>query len=129
LSVFQKGQIVVVRLAGRSVTQTATVLGVSRAAVSKVMMTHTKHRNTSSAKRNSGQKSKLSERDRRTLKRIVSKSHRTTAVKVTAELNIHVVDPVSTKTVRRELYKSNFHGRAAITKPLITENSAKRRKR
>jgi hypothetical protein len=35
LSDFQKGQIVVVRLAGGSVTQIATVLGVSRAAVSK----------------------------------------------------------------------------------------------
>jgi predicted transcriptional regulator len=59
LSDFQKGQIVVVRLAGGSVTQTATVLGVSRAAVSKVLTTHTNHRNTSSAERNSGQKLKL----------------------------------------------------------------------
>jgi hypothetical protein len=36
----------------------------------------------------------------------------------TAELNIHLEDPVSTKTVQRELHKSNIHGRAAIAKPL-----------
>ena len=74
LSDIQKGQIVVVRLAGGSVTQTATVLGVSRAAVSKVMVAYTNHRNTSSAERNSGQKPKLSARDHHTLKEVVSKS-------------------------------------------------------
>jgi hypothetical protein len=40
---------------------------------------------------------------------------------VTAELNIHIEDLVSTKTARCELHKSNIHGRAAIAKPLITE--------
>jgi hypothetical protein len=47
----------------------------------------------------------------------------------TAELNIHLDDPVSTKTVRRELHKSNIHGRAAIAKHLITESNAQMRKR
>jgi hypothetical protein len=46
-----------------------------------------------------------------------------------AELSIHHEDPVSTKTVRRELHKSNIHGRAAIAKPLITESHAQRLKR
>jgi hypothetical protein len=58
--------------------------------------------------------------------RIVSKNHRTTAAKVKEELNIHLEDPVSTKTVRRELHKSSIHGRVAISKPLITENDAKK---
>jgi hypothetical protein len=45
---------------------------------------------------------------------------------LTAELNIHLEDPVSAKTVRREFHKSNIHGsgRAAIDKPLITESNA-----
>jgi hypothetical protein len=46
-----------------------------------------------------------------------------------AELNIHLEDTVSTKTVRRELHESNIHGRAAIAKPLITESNAQMRKR
>jgi len=46
------------------------------------MMAYTNHGVTTSAKRNSGQKQKLSERDCCTLKR-------TTAAKVTGELHIH----------------------------------------
>jgi hypothetical protein len=41
----------------------------------------------------------------------------------TAELNIHLEDPASTKSVRRELHKSNIHSKAAIAKPLITESN------
>ena len=44
---FQSGQIVGAHLAGASVTKMATLLGVSRAAVSKVMTTHTNHGKTS----------------------------------------------------------------------------------
>ena len=97
LSDFGAGQIVGACLAAASLIKTATLLSVSRAAVSKVTTAYTNHGKTSSAKRNSGQKPKLSARDRCTLKRIVSKNHRTTAAKVTAELNILLVDPVSTK--------------------------------
>jgi hypothetical protein len=78
---------------------------------------------TTSAKRSTGRKSTLTERDRHTLRRIVSKNHRLTAAQVTAELYIHLEDPLSTKTVRRELHKSNIHCRAAIAKPLITESN------
>jgi hypothetical protein len=46
----------------------------------------------------------------------------------TAELNIHLENPVSTKTARFELHKSNIHGRATISKPLITESNAQMRK-
>jgi hypothetical protein len=48
------------------------------------------------------------------------KIHRTTAQLIT-ELNIHLEDSVSTKTVGREPHKSNSHGKAATAKPLITE--------
>ena len=71
----------------------------------------------------------MTETDLRILRRIVSKNHRTTAALVTAELNIHLGDPVSTKTVRCELHRSNIHGRAAIANPLITESNVQTRKR
>jgi hypothetical protein len=64
----------------------------------------------------------MTERDRRTLRKLVSKNHTTTAAQMTTELNIHLEDFVSTKTIRRE-HRSNTHGRASIAKPLITESN------
>jgi hypothetical protein len=84
---------------------------------------------TTSAKKNSGRKSALTEKDHRTSRRMFKKNHRTTAAQVTAELNIRFEDPVSTKTVRRDLRKTNFHCRAAISKSQITESNAHMRKR
>ena len=78
LSDFQRGQIVDAHLAGTSVTKITTLLGVSRAAVSRVMTIYTNHGRTLSTKGNSGQKPKLNERDRRTLKGIVSINHKST---------------------------------------------------
>jgi hypothetical protein len=69
----------------------------------------------------------VTERDRRTL-RTVPENHTTTAVYVTAQPNIHLENPVSIKTVRCELHKSNIHGRAATAKLMITENIAQIRK-
>jgi hypothetical protein len=60
---------------------------------------HTNHGKTTSRKRNSRRKSALTERDRRTLRRIVSKIHKNTAKQERAELNIHLEDPVSTETL------------------------------
>ena len=58
----------------------------------------------------------------------MSINQRTTAAKVTAELSIYLKGPVSTKTVRRELRKSNIHVIAEIAKLLLTESKAKMRK-
>jgi transposase len=85
-------------LAGASVTKTATLLGVSRAAVSKVMSAYRNRGKTTSVKRDSRRKLTLTERDCFTLRRIFPKNHRTTAAQMTAELNILLEDPVSTKT-------------------------------
>jgi transposase len=82
-----KEDIVGALLSEASVTKTATLLGVSRTTVSKVMAAYTNHGKTTSAKRNSGRKSTLIERDRRRLKRIVSKNRRTTAAQLTGQQN------------------------------------------
>ena len=86
---FQRGQIVDACLTGAFVTKMATLLVVSTATVSRVMMTFTNNGRTST-KGNSGQKPKLGERNRHTLKGIVSVNHKSTTAKVTAELHIHL---------------------------------------
>jgi transposase len=106
LSKFERGQIVSARLAGES-DKPATLLGVSRATVCKEMAAYTNHGKTTSAKRNSGRKSTLTERDLSTL-RIVSKNHRTAATQVTAELNIHLKDPVSKNNVHVNFTNATF---------------------
>jgi predicted transcriptional regulator len=73
LSDFQREQFVGARLARASVTKTATLLGVSKAAVPKVMTAYKNHGKTSSSKRNSGRKQTRCEGDCHTLKKIASK--------------------------------------------------------
>ena len=85
---FQRGQIVDARLTGASVMKMATLLGVSRVAVSRVMTTYTNHGRTST--KGNSQKPKLGERNRHTLKGIVSVNRKSTTAKVTAELHIHL---------------------------------------
>jgi hypothetical protein len=46
----------------------------------------------------------------------------------TAKLNIHLEDPVYTKTAKFELHKSNIHSRAATTIHLRTESNVQTRK-
>jgi predicted transcriptional regulator len=54
LSDSARGQIVGAHLAGATANKIATLLGVSKASVSKVMSVYTNHGKTTSAKRNSG---------------------------------------------------------------------------
>jgi IS30 family transposase len=87
LSDSEREQIVGTRLAGASVTKTATLISTLRTTIFKDMSPNTNHGKTTSAKRNSGRKSALTERDNRTLRRIVSKNHRNTPAQVTGQRN------------------------------------------
>ena len=69
-----------------------------------IMTAYTKHGKTSSTKRNSGQNPKLTDRDQRTLEKIVARQHKTTTAKMIGELNVHLNNIVLTKLVWQELH-------------------------
>ncbi|GFX53717.1 transposable element Tcb1 transposase [Trichonephila clavipes] len=61
------------------------------------------------------------------LKRIVTRNRKTTLPQITSEMNNHLLNPVSIKTIQRELHTANIHDRVAIRKPLVSgRNAAKR---
>ena len=81
----------------------ASMAGILRSTVSKVMRAFEKEGKASLQQQKSGRKWKLSHRERRNLTQNVRKDHKNTALKITAELNDHFENPVSLKTVWREL--------------------------
>ncbi|KAG1666671.1 Microcephalin [Nymphon striatum] len=111
---FQTGKIVGAHLAEESVTETSKIVGGSRGTVSKVMTVYTVEGKTSSAKHRRGRNSKLDEMNSRVLKRMVKFNKKTTAAKITLELNGHLQRPASTKSIKRELCTQNIYGVARI---------------
>jgi transposase len=129
MSDVKRGMIIGARLAGASVSRTTNLVGVSRTSVSRVMAAYKNLGKVSSAKHNSGQKSKLKYRNRGVLKRIVARNRKTTLPQITSEMNTHLQNPVSMKTVQRQLHAANIHGRVAIPKPLVSARNAMKRLR
>ena len=81
----------------------------------------------SSNRSNSRRATKLKDRDRRALNRIVGRKHRTTTIKVTAGLNQHLNSSVSIRTVRRALNKAGYHTGAAIREPPLSSINIQKR--
>ena len=85
LSDYKRGQIVGARKASVSLTKTAESFGVVKTTVSKLISAFETGQ-TSALKQNSRRKQKLSDVDRRTFTRIVTRNHQNTAPKITVEL-------------------------------------------
>ncbi|GFT85992.1 transposable element Tcb1 transposase [Trichonephila clavipes] len=127
-SEFEKGMIVGMRCAGCSVTETAIYLGRERSTVSAVMTAYKKCGNVTFGKHNSGRERKLTDRDKRVLTHIVARKRKQSLSQITSEVNSHLRNPISARTVQRELHASNLYGRVGIRKPLVTARHALQRR-
>ncbi|GFV64729.1 transposable element Tcb1 transposase [Trichonephila clavipes] len=62
------------------------------------------------------------------LTRIVARKHKQSLSQITSEVNSHLRNPISARTVQRELHASNLYGRVGICKPLVTARHALQRR-
>lgn len=97
---FQRGQIVGAWLVGAYVMKAVELSNVSWGTISTTMTAYSKYGKTSSAKKNNGPNLKLTDKYRRTLKRIVTKQHKITATKITEKLHTRLSYTFSTKIVQ-----------------------------
>ncbi|GFU61374.1 HTH_Tnp_Tc3_2 domain-containing protein [Trichonephila clavipes] len=103
-------------------------LGRARSTVSAVMTAYKKCGNVTSGKHSSGRKRKLTDRYKRVLTRIVARKRKQSLSQITSEGNSHLHNPISARTVQRELHASNLYGRVGISKPLATARHALQRR-
>ena len=106
---FQCGPVKRCHLSNKSVCQISALLELPRSNVSAVIV-RWKLLGATTAQQRSGRPHKLTERNRRVLKRGLSKKRLSSFATLTTEF----------QTVRQELYEIAFHGRAAAQKPKIT---------
>lgn len=76
------------------------------------------HKPGKAPKQNFERNSKLTDHDRRVLKRIVTRKHKTTLPQIILKMNIHKQNPVYTKTIKQKLQAANIRVRMAIRKTL-----------
>ncbi|KAK1163322.1 YTH domain-containing protein 1-like isoform X2 [Acipenser oxyrinchus oxyrinchus] len=110
LSKFDRGVIVGARLAGASIVQTVNASGKSRTTVSRVFKEWRTSEKTGTDRSKCGRKRLLTDRERQWLEKIVSIEERTQSSRVITEtLNLASEQPVSVRTVRRELQRMGFY--------------------
>ena len=78
------------------------------------MTAFVKEGKTTSVKQNSGRMRKLSDRNSQALTQIVRKDYKNTAPKITAELNDHLANPVSSKTVRSRISREGCNQKTIL---------------
>ncbi|GBM19454.1 hypothetical protein AVEN_205939-1, partial [Araneus ventricosus] len=121
LNEFDRGQIVMARRIGTSITKTARLVGCSRSAVVSI---HTKWINdgdTSSRRQGVGRPRFVKEKGRRRPSCLVKQNRRQTVAQLTAQHNAGPSASVSEHTVQQTLLDMGLCGRRPTRVPLLTK--------
>ncbi|GBL75234.1 hypothetical protein AVEN_194466-1 [Araneus ventricosus] len=121
LSELDRGQIVMARSLGTSITETARLVGCSRSAVMSIHAKWINDGDTSSRRQGVGRPRVIKEKRRRRLSRLVKQNRRQTVAQLTAQYNAGPSASVSEHTVQRTLLDMGLYSRRPTRVPLLTK--------
>ena len=126
LNEFERGQIIGLRIAGRTHEAIARILKVPKSTVTDTIVRHFDTNNGSSVKR-AGRPLSMNDNDRCTLKRLVKKNNRSSLSEIHNNFQNLKDRKVSQDTIRKSLHQMGIHSRIAVPKPLLTEKQRENR--
>lgn len=121
LSDFDKGQIVMARRLGTSISETARLVGCSRAVVVSTYQKWCRDGETASRRPTVCRPRRIDSRGERRLLRIVRRDRRATTAEITTSYNSGDPDSVSQHTVQRTLLRMGLRCRRPKHVPALTE--------
>lgn len=117
LSDFEKGQIVMARRLGRSISSTASVVGCSRSAVVSTFQRWSRQGRLVNRRQGHGRPRLIDERGERRLARLVQSNRRATVAQIAQEVNAGSDRKVSEHTVHRSLLRLGLRSRRGAKSP------------
>ncbi|GBN17667.1 hypothetical protein AVEN_275737-1 [Araneus ventricosus] len=121
LSEFDRGQIVMARRLGTSITETARLIGCSRSAVVSIHAKWINDGDTSSRRQGVGRPRDIKEKGRRRLSRVAKQNRRQTVAQLTAQYNAGPSGSVSELTFQRTLLDMGLCSTCPTRVPLLTK--------
>ena len=120
LSDFDKGQIVMARRLGQSISEMARLVGCSQSAVVSTYRQWSEERQTTNRRQGVGHPKLIDARGQRRLSRLVRTDRRSTVAQVTENFNGGHGRNVSQSTVHRTLLRMGLRSRIPVRVPMMT---------
>lgn len=125
-SMFQRGRVIGLHEAKKTTKEISETTGINLRTVQRIIKEWKDSGECSSSRDNCGRKKILSDRDRRSLKRLVKKNRKKSTLQITTMFNAGV-KTVSARTMRRELKGLGLNSCTATRKPLVSQMNRRKR--
>lgn len=126
IPVEKRAQIVILHKTGKSYSQIARILKVSKSAISKTLK-RKRETGTNTNRKRPGCPRKTTKRIDDKILTISSANRQKSAAEILAEVNANTPAPISLNTVKRRLLEKGMYGRVAVKKPLLRPNNFQKR--